>query len=342
LSSTSAQTRLQLGHLLHQADNQRLQPRGHGLDLASAAWGAVRAGSGLLISAHGKPGSLSATRSLDSREPLNQIAQSQQLLHTLAESAHKHKAKLAGPVAEPDVVGATKADKARQLPNERALYATADSLAASTTRGAGSSTGSSTAAPAGEGSIGGGAGSVTAWSRPDLVLAAPGGVSSFTPASSFVAAGNTFTLVAGQDIQHLAQANHATAVKGGLVFFTYGKAQNAQKPNTETGIALHAASGNVNTQSQSAATKLTADKAVSVSSSSAMVRIAAPQHILLTAAGAAIDMQPGSITLKGPGMVEFRASAKELTSGASASLSPLNFPRPALNINKTAAFPMSL
>jgi type VI secretion system secreted protein VgrG len=331
LSSTLAQTRLQLGHLLNQNDNQRLQPRGHGLDLATAAWGALRAGSGLLVSAHGRPGSQGSTRALDSREPQHQIEQSQELLHTLAESAHKHKAKGS---AEPDVVGAKKADTARQLPNEQAMHATADSLAASDTRGANAS--------AGEGSIGGGAGSVTAWSRPDLVLAAPGGVSSFTPASSLWAAGNTFTLVAGQDLQHMTQGHHATAVKSGLVFFTYGKAQNASKPNTETGIAMHAASGNVNTQSQSAATRLTADKSIAVSSSSAMVKIHAPQHILLTAAGAAIDMQPGSITLKGPGAIEFRASAKELTSGAGASVAPLNFPRPALDIKKTAAFPVSL
>ena len=38
LASTSAQTRLQLGHLLHQNDNQRLQARGHGVDLSTAAW----------------------------------------------------------------------------------------------------------------------------------------------------------------------------------------------------------------------------------------------------------------------------------------------------------------
>ena len=310
LSSTSAQTRLQLGHLLNQTDNQRLQHRGHGLDLASAAWGAVRAGSGLLVSAHGKPGSSSGGRSLDSREPLNQLEQSQQLLHTLAESAQQHKAMGA---AEPDVVGAKKADKARQLPNEQAMYASVDCLGTTNTHGASSDDT--------EGATGGGTGTVTAWGRPDLVLAAPGGVSSFTPASSVMTAGHTLTMVAGQDLQQLAQGNHATSVKSGLVFFTYGKATNSQKPNTETGISMHAASGNLNTQSQSAATKLTADKVVSVSSTSAMVKIAAPKHILLTAAGAAIDMQPGSITLKGPGAIEFRASAKELTGAGSASAS---------------------
>ena len=49
LYSSSAQTRLQLGHLLQQTDNQRLQSRGHGLDLTTRAWGAVRAGAGLLL-----------------------------------------------------------------------------------------------------------------------------------------------------------------------------------------------------------------------------------------------------------------------------------------------------
>ena len=311
LSSTTAATRLQLGHLLHQSDNQRLQPRGHGLDLSSAAWGAVRAASGLLMSAHAKPGSQSTGRALDSREPATQIEQSQQLLHTLAESAQQHKAKGTQPSAEPDVVGAKKADKARQLPNERALYASLDSLSASDERSAN--------AQQDNNSTGGGTGKVTAWGRPDLVLAAPGGIAAFTPASSVLSAGNTLTLVAGQDLQHAAQGNHASAIKSGLVLYTYGKATNPSKPNTETGIQLHAASGNVNTQSQSGATKLTADKAIEVSSTTGMVRVAAPNHILLTAAGAAIDMQPGSITLKGPGMIEFKAGMKVLTGPGSAS-----------------------
>ena len=189
---------------------------------------------------------------------------------------------------------------------------------------------------------GGGIGTVTAWTRPDLVIAAPGGIGAFTPASSVFGAGNTITLVAGQDLNYAVQGNSASAIKSGLVFYTYGKATNPGKPNTETGIQFHAASGNVNTQSQSGATKLTADKAIEVASTTGMVRIAAPSHILLTAAGAAIDIQPGSITLKGPGMIEFRAGMKVLTGGASASLSPLNFPRTELDIKKTAAYPVSL
>jgi type VI secretion system secreted protein VgrG len=317
LGSTSSATRLQLGRLLHQSDNQRLQPRGHGLDLSSAAWGALRAGSGLLLSAHSKTGSQSGTRSLDSREAQTQIEQSQQLLHTLAESAQQHNAKVTTPKPEPDVVGAKKPDKAKQLAVEQAMYASVDSLAATDQRSAAAQTGSDSTGS----TTGGGAGHITAWSRPDLVLAAPGGIATFTPASNVLSAGNTLSLVAGQDLQHIAQSNSAVAIKSGLVFYTYGKATNTSKPNTETGIALHAGTGNVNTQSQSAATRLTADKAVQVSSTSGMVKITAPKHILLTAGGAAVDIQSGSITLKGPGKIEFKASMKAMQGAGSASQS---------------------
>ena len=310
LSSTSAQTRLQLGHLLQQTDNQRLQARGHGVDLTSAAWGAVRAGSGLLISAHARAGgSLNAGSSLDAREPQAQLDQSRELIHTLAESAQQHKAKLE---QEPDVIGAKKEQTAKQLPVEQGLWAMHDALDGKDTRGS---------AGEAEGSIGGGTGTVAAWTRPDLVIAAPAGIGIHTPANAIYSAGNTTSLAAGQDIQHTVQANHSTVVNKGLILYTYGKASNANKPNTETGIALHAASGNVNLQSQSAATKITADKAINVASTQDMVRVTAPEHVLLTAAGAALELKGGNITLKGPGKVEFKASLKELKGPASATQS---------------------
>jgi type VI secretion system secreted protein VgrG len=168
--------------------------------------------------------------------------------------------------------------------------------------------------------IGGGTGKdVTAWSRPDIVVAAPSGIFIATPATSIMAAGNTVTVVAGQDLNQIAGGNVATAVSGGLVLYTYGKATNPAKPNQETGIAMHAASGNVHVEAQSGAVKLTADRAVEVASTSGMVRIAAPKNILLTAAGAAIDLQSGSITLKGPGKVEFKAGMKVFEGPATAT-----------------------
>lgn len=301
LSTTSASTRLQLGHLIQQTDNQRLQPRGHGLDLSSAAWGAVRAGSGLLLSAHGRGGSQTSAHQIDAREPRASIEQALGQVKTLWQSAQDHQARLQDETG-PDAVDVVKAMDA----SAKALMETA-----SLNDNPGS----------GQECIGGGAGTVSAWSRPDLVAAAPGGIVSTTPASTLMSAGHTMSVVAGQDLQALAQANHATAAAKGLVLFTEGKAQDAGKPNQEVGIKLHAASGSVSMQSQSAATRLTASKRVEVSSVTATVKVTAPKHVLLTAAGAALRIEGGNITLNGPGKVEFKAAMKELTGPASASAS---------------------
>jgi type VI secretion system secreted protein VgrG len=170
--------------------------------------------------------------------------------------------------------------------------------------------------------ISGGAGTVPAWGRPDLVVSAPGGVASTTPAHHVVSAGNTITMVAGQDMNLNSQRHTAVAVKSGLSLFTYGKAQNSAKPNTETGMQLHAASGNVSVQAQANTLALTADKAVAVSSVTQAVTVAAPQHVLLTAGGASLRITNGAITLTTTGPAQFKAANKELISpeGASASL----------------------
>lgn len=287
LSSSSAQTRLQLGHLLHQVDNRRLQPRGHGIDLATAAWGAVRAGSGLLLSAHGRN---PEPQSLDAAEARAQLQAGQDLIHTLAQSALAQGAALEG-----------EAD----LPVEQALAETAQSLQGTQTLGdAGSD-------------IGGGHGSIAAWERPDLLVSAPAGVVAHTPAACVATAGHTASLAA-EDIQHLAQGHHAQAAKAGLVLYTYGQAGNPNKPNQETGLRLHAATGSVNTQSQSAATRIAADQAVEVASTQGMVRITAPEHVLLTAGGSAVQINGADITLSSPGDVVFKASLKEWAGGGSA------------------------
>lgn len=162
---------------------------------------------------------------------------------------------------------------------------------------------------------------VPAWGTPMLLVAAPAGIAALTPASTVISAGHTATFVASEDVNAMAQANHATAVDKGVVLFTMGTATEPSRPVNETGLRMHAATGNVNTQSQSAATKLTADQRVSVSSTHGMVLVAAPEHVLLTAAGAGIEINSEGITITAPGKVEFKASMKELTGPASAGAS---------------------
>lgn len=164
---------------------------------------------------------------------------------------------------------------------------------------------------------GGGAGQTPAWDKPDIVMSAPAGIAMVTPQSASLNASTTTSIAAGQDINLLAQANAGYSVKMGISLFTYGKASNPKKPNQEASLSLHSASGKVSSQSQSDKTQVTADKAITVTSTTADVQIQAPKHVLLTAQGAYIKMSGGNIEVHAPGKVNFKAAMKSWTSGKS-------------------------
>ncbi|MET0982368.1 MAG: type VI secretion system tip protein TssI/VgrG, partial [Telluria sp.] len=258
---------LNLGHLRHQSDNARLDPAGFGAELKTADSAAVRAGLGLLLSSDARSGA-SGTQ-LDSREAVSQIEESGQLQVDLATQAQKHNARLKDELAPAELVAV------RQMGHSVEVVESTDS------------------------------GKVAAYSEPHLQLSSPAGIVVGTPADAVLSAGVTSSIVAGHDINFAAQGNAFTAVVGGISLFTYGKAANKSKPNQEVGIRLHAASGKVNSQSQSGATSLVADKAVTVASVTKSVAISAPKkRVLLTAQGASIKLEGGNIEVHAPGKVE--------------------------------------
>jgi type VI secretion system VgrG family protein len=281
---------LNLGHLRHQTDNQRLRTAGFGAELKSAHSAALRAGQGMLLSTDARNGASGSQ--LDSREAQAQIEQSLALQTSLAETAQKQNAKLKD---EPEPA---KLNALAQMRNSSKVVQ---------------------AVGAGKGGDAGGQGDVTAYSAPYLQLSSPAGIAAATPASAIVAAGGTASLSAGQDINFAAQGNAFQLVKDGISLFTYGKASSVDKPNQETGIKLHAASGKVSLQSQSDATTVTADKAITVASVGKSVTVGAKQHVMLTAQGAYLKLEGGNIMLHGPGTMTFKASMKELTGPQSAS-----------------------
>lgn len=303
LATTEYQSRLQLGHLREQNDNARLNHRGHGADLATTASAALRAGSGMLISADARPNASSTH--LDSREPITQTEHALSLSQSLAELAAKQHAALNNDPA---------ADK---LPAIAALSHAIDVLSATDSRGP--------ADPgSGDGPIKhtrGGDGTVPAWSEPRLHFAAPAGIAQLTPNNHFLFAGKNLSIAAGHDTNLIAQANQSVAVKDGIAFFTHGKRKQSNKPNQETGTHFHAASGTVSLQSQSGKTTAAADKKVTFASTHASLNASAPKHLLLTAKGAYIKLAGGNIELHAPGKVEFKASFKKWTGPKSASSS---------------------
>ena len=106
LATSTATTRLQLGHLLYQRDNQRLQHQGHGAELYTTAHGALRAGSGTLISTHGRQASSASAHQLDTRETQAQLDASRELQRALAQAAQQHQTKIGSEPAQQELPAA--------------------------------------------------------------------------------------------------------------------------------------------------------------------------------------------------------------------------------------------
>ena len=306
--TTQHQTWLQLGHLLQQDDNQRLAPRGQGLELHTLAQGAIRAGSGLHISGFARQGgSSTAGQPTQTTAARQQLSRHAELVQALGQNAHAQQAQLPG-------------EAPQQLLAHQALQATLSSLKAEqNSQGPGTE---------------GGHGRIPTLARPDLVLSSPGAISSATPASTVAATGQHFSLSTEQSAQWLSQRHSAWAVKGGISLFTRGDAQSHGGPVQDTGIKLHAASGNVSVQAQSAPLKVTALQALDVQSTQGRVVISAPQRITLNGGGGYLKIEGGNIEIGTGGGARFRAGMKELGGGASASTPGMSFAQSALTMPK--------
>ncbi|OON62797.1 type VI secretion protein [Massilia sp. KIM] len=293
---------LNLGHLRHQTDNQRLDPVGFGAELKSARSVALRAGKGMLVSTD--QASVGGAQ-LDSTPAAMQIERALNLVGDLAATALKHKAQLPGEGKPEDLSAARDLRRSLETVQETGAGAA----------GAG-------AAGAGEGGLG----RAVAYGEAQMQLSSPSGIAALTPASAVFSAGASTSIAASQDVNFAAQANWFHVARLGIGMFTYGKASDANKPNQETGIRLHAASGKFSMQSQNGPSSLMADNSVIVASVEKDIRIAGKKHVLLTAQGAYIKLEGGNIEVHGPGRIEFKASSKELAGPKSSTLSELRLP----------------
>ena len=134
-----------------------------------------------------------------------------------------------------------------------------------------------------------------------------------------MAGGANVSLTTAHDANLLAQRHQAWAVKDGISLFTRGEAKDTQRAVQGVGIQLHAASGNVRTEAQSGPFTLTAQKAVDLQSTAADIVITAPERIVLNGGGGYVKIEGGNIEIGTSGAAQFKAAAKELTGGGSAS-----------------------
>lgn len=282
VATTQHATTLTLGHLKSGQDNVRGHERGFGVELSTQASGALRAGAGLLLST--EPG----RQQMAAEDLRSQLTSSAELVQSLADTA---KAQLADLPDEADTV-----------PALQALQQVQETL-----------TGTLTGTPAGDG-VSGGDGEAPSWNAPLLAASSPDGIIATTPADQIWVSGTETTLTAGNDLNWLSQGETVVAVADGISLYSHGTPAPDSKPQTSTGIALHAAQGDVSARSHQNVATAAAKTSVTIASTEANVEIASPsKHVLATAAGAYLKLEGADIELGAPGTIEFKAAKKEWT-----------------------------
>jgi uncharacterized protein (DUF2345 family) len=306
LKSTHAASELNLGHLIHAADNYRGSFRGAGAELRTDAYGAVRAGAGLLVTSYG------IRHSAGAREPAGENAAGIGMLGRAVElAATFHSAALTHQtVGLAAHAGATKAN-ASSLDEEAAplkamlkamLNAASGMVDKSSVEAARADASSRKTTP--------GDGTVPHMSDAIIAISAQDGLGANAGQSLQLASGETVTLMSGKDTQFVTGGQ--MRVHTGQAIGVLGGAVKAGEGGV--GLQLISANDAVDIQAQADELKVQARDEVNVVSASAHVDWAAAKSISLsTAGGANITIAGGNITVQCPGKITVHAGKKSFT-----------------------------
>ena len=278
LKSSHAASELNLGHLIHGADNYRGSLRGAGAELRTDAYGVVRAKAGLLVSTY------VLRHDAAQREPAGDNAGGMALLKqavllgdTFSQAAKTHQT-----VAYASHIGAS-------APNASEL----DDKAAPLKAMLASVSGMHDQLPQTKDAI--------------IAIAARAGLGVVAGQDLQLANGETVTLMSGQDTQFIGggqlrvHAGQAIGVLGGVV----------KAGENNIGLQLIAAQGAIEVQAQADVLNVQAREEVNVISANAHVDWAAAKSIRLsTAGGANITIEGGNITIQCPGKITVFAGRK--------------------------------
>lgn len=296
--STQHATWLNLGHLIHQADNHRGSFRGLGFELRTDAWGAVRAQQGLLLSSYGHDAGSPAGDNAPGQALAQQMVQ---LASTFDQAAQTHQTvRLAGQLGSTSANASTLSDKAAPLQalktvldgmvdEQSAQQAQADA-AATTTQGARK---------------------LPHTTDPVIAIAAKAG--------QVVTAGQD-VILAASDTLHLAAGQDSTRAIGGAARLHTGQAigvlAGAVQPGDQaagTGLTMIAGQGDVQVQAQADQLQIAAKGLVNVQSAHGHIDWAAAKKITLqTAGGASLTIEAGGITTQCPGKITVHAATKSM------------------------------
>ncbi|NRR30304.1 type VI secretion system tip protein VgrG [Oxalobacteraceae bacterium] len=305
LKTSHAGSELNLGHLIHSADNYRGSLRGQGAELRTDAYGAVRAGAGLLVTSYG------ISHGAGGRDPVGDnsagialLKQATKVAETFSGVAKTHET-----VALAGHLGADKANVSaldqKAAPVKALLTAVSGMLKQDSLDAAMADAGEKKTAPA--------AGTVPHMTDAILTVSAKAGLGVAAAQSMQLANGETVSLMSGADSQ-FATGGQMRVHSGQAIGVLSGAVKAGEG---EVGLQLIAAKGAVDIQAQADVLKVQARDEVNVISSNAHIDWAAAKRIVLsTAGGANITIDGGNITVQCPGRVVINAGKKSFVGPA--------------------------
>ncbi len=314
MATTQYATQLNLGHLIHQADNHRGHYRGLGFELRTDAYGAVRATNGLLITTFG-------TREAD---PAGDNAAGMALLKqaaTLADS-FSNAAKTHQTTALASAIGTVKANQSNlsdKLAPMKALHQSASGMVSNTSFDAAIADASKKSTQANDNKL-------PHSTDPIVAITAKAGLATVAGQDIQMASGEAISWQAGQDLQ-LAGGQQARIQTGQSIGILAGAVQAGQGAKG-TGLTMIAGKGPVQMQAQADQAEVAAKNLVNVQSANAHIDWAAAKKITLTTSGGAqIVISGDGITVQCPGQITVKAAAKSFVGGAKETRSMPHMPK---------------
>ncbi len=292
LHTSLADSRLELGYLVEHLDSFRGALRGEGLELATAGWGNVRAGQGLLLSTTARPDG--ASTQLDMAEAVAQLKGAERTAERL------HETLLQQQVPGFDANARLIALRTALDPQEDGAYS-------------GSVGGQSAMKPA-NGGRDPGDDPVERFADAKLIAESPESIAIATQKSAVAYAGGALHLTA-QDDAHLAAGQTISSVSG----------QHAALYAHAGPLRVIAANGPVTLQSHTGALELLADQSVTFTATDDRIDVLANQKIVLQAGQTTVTLEGGDITFTCPGNFIVKASQHPFLGGTNnaASLAAL-------------------
>lgn len=308
-STDTAATQLNLGHLIHQADNYRGSFRGTGWELRTDAHGAIRAGKGILLTTYygTTPGGQPEPAGENS-PGIALLKQAQGFADTFNRAAAMHQTVQFILVKGGALNGESSQSRLdeKQAPMDAMLKALSDFV------------------DAGDGSIGGHGDKIPHLHAPLVVVTAQAGIGVAAGDGLHIAAGEVAHFAGGRDL-HIAVGETLTMHTGQAIGLLAGAVSAG---DNNAGIKLYAGQGDIDLQAQSDTITFAAKELVKLVSANSHIDFAAAKSITLaTAKGASLTIEGGNITFACPGTISIKSASKSFTGPAQRNVTLPSFPR---------------